>query len=256
MTDERQAPAARTGGEWAWSRAWLVLGLGAALGLAVGLILGALGGGGYSAATLVDGGPGGTVNALDISTDAANRYVQTELIYIEILQPKFRESIQAAGLPDPGKDPVASSQVALTNVVRLSAEGATKEDSVQASRIAAEVYAQDWKARTSQDLDGRRQNVTEQISNIRSQLSSLDTTPADLPERRGLSKQLTRLVQERESIATSLGEVAAVDRLVQESTPALAVRQLLSLPLGGAGMLLGLLVATGILIRHRSRVRQ
>lgn len=206
---------------------------------------------GYTAYAQVDGGPGGSVEAaLDISSDVANRYVQTELVHIEILAPAFSDAMTTNGLPP---SPVSATQQGTTNVIALGATGATSEQAAAKANVALGVYIADWRKRTEGDLRRMLDNTNLRIQEVRSESGVLGSGPEDSAQKRGLSSELTRLTQERSDLQFRIGGVKAANRVVEQAAPANAVRSMPLLQASILGLAAGLAVGIGYVVFSRLR---
>lgn len=223
----------------------------AAAGLLVAVVLSLLSGSGYTGTALADGGPGGSVEAaLDVSPDVANRYVQTELVYIGILAPAFDAAMSAAGL---SSQPVQATQEGATNVIRLSTGGDDVERAAQAANVALDVYIADWKARTSVDLQRLLDNTNTRIDQVRAESEDLGSSAEDQAQRRGLLSELTRLTQERSDLQFRIGGVEAANRVVEKATPENAVRSVSVIQVGLLGVIAGLALGLAYIVFRRAR---
>ncbi len=223
----------------------------AAAGLLVAVVLSLLSGSGYTGTALADGGPGGSVEAaLDVSPDVANRYVQTELVYIGILAPAFDAAMSAAGL---SSQPVQATQEGATNVIRLSTGGDDVERAAQAANVALDVYIADWKARTSVDLQRLLDNTNTRIDQVRAESEDLGSSAEDQAQRRGLLSELTRLTQERSDLQFRIGGVEAANRVVETATPENAVRSVSVIQVGLLGVIAGLALGLAYIVFRRAR---
>ena len=121
--------------------------VGAAVAVAIGMVVGPS----YAATALVNAGPGPSASLpLDLSTDVTQRYVSTELIYIDTLSGQMSAGITAAtGVQDP--PPVLTTQEGDTNVVKLTTVGSDPEQAAAMANAAADVYIQNWRERTAKD---------------------------------------------------------------------------------------------------------
>ncbi len=223
----------------------------AAAGLLVAVGLSLLSGSGYTGTALADGGPGGSVEAaLDVSPDVANRYVQTELVYIGILAPAFDAAMSAAGL---SSQPVQATQEGATNVIRLSTGGDDVERAAQAANVALDVYIADWKARTSVDLQRLLDNTNTRIDQVRAESEDLGSSAEDQAQRRGLLSELTRLTQERSDLQFRIGGVEAANRVVEQATPENSVRSVSLIQVALLGVIAGLALALAYIVFRRAR---
>ena len=223
----------------------------AAAGLLVAVVLSLLSGSGYTGTALADGGPGGSVEAaLDVSPDVANRYVQTELVYIGILAPAFDAAMSAAGL---SSQPVQATQEGATNVIRLSTGGDDVERAAQAANVALDVYIADWKKRTTADLQRLLENTNTRIDQVRAESEDLGNTAEDQAQRRGLLSELTRLTQERSDLQFRIGGVDAANRVVEQATPENSVRSVSLIQVALLGVIAGLALALAYIVFRRAR---
>ncbi|SRR5690606_12058522 len=225
--------------------------IGAGLGLLVAVLLSLVSGSGYTGTALADGGPGGSVEAaLDVSPDVANRYVQTELVYIGILAPAFEEAMSAAGLPP---QPVEATQQGATNVIRLSTGGSDADQASRAANVALDVYIADWKKRTTADLQRLLENTNTRIDQVRAESEDLGNTAEDQAQRRGLLSELTRLTQERSDLQFRIGGVDAANRVVEQATPENSVRSVSLIQVALLGVIAGLALALAYIVFRRAR---
>lgn len=223
----------------------------AAVGVIFAIGLGLLSGSGYTATSLADGGPGGSVDAaLDVSPDVANRYVQTELVYIGILEPEFNQALEAAGLP---AGPVRATQEGATNVIRLSAAGVDPNRAAAAANVVLATYIADWKERTTADLERLLVNTEDRIVEVRSESEGLGDTAEDVAQRRGLLTELSRLTQERSDLQFRIGGVKAANRVVEQATPGEAERSTSWFQMVLLGLIAGTAAALGYIVLRRAR---
>lgn len=223
----------------------------AVLGLILMLGVTARSASGYTAYAQVDGGPGGSVEAaLDISSDVANRYVQTELVYIEILAPDFAKAMTDSGLP---ASSVTAIQQGTTNVVALGASGANPVQAAEKANIASGVYIADWRSRAEGDLRRLVENTDVRIQEIRNQSGALGSGPEDTAQRRGLEAELNRLTQEQSDLRFRIGGVRTVNRLVEPASPDKAVRSTPLLQASVLGLVAGVVLGLGYVAFTRVR---
>jgi hypothetical protein len=223
----------------------------AAAGLILGVVLALLPGSRFTATALADGGPGGSVDAaLNVSPDVANRYVQTELVYIDILAPDFDQAMQAAGLPGSG---VRANQEGATNVISLATQGDSADQAAQQANVALEVYIADWKQRTTEDLERLLSNSQTRIDEVSAQIQDLGTSAQDEAQRKGLLSELTRLTQEASDLQFRIGGVQAANRVVEQALPQNAVRTTSPVQLGVLGLLAGIVIALALIVFARVR---
>ncbi len=221
------------------------------IGVLLALVLSLLTGGRFTGTALADGGPGGSVEAaLDVSPDIANRYVQTELVYIDILKPQFDQAMQDAGLPATA---VTANQEGTTNVIALATDGADTDQAARAANVALDVYIANWKERTTADLQRLLDNTNQRIEQVRSQLDQLGTGEADAAARRGLLTELTRLTTEASDLEFRIGGVKAANRVVERATPENATRTTSRIQLILLGFIAGLAVALVYIVFTRAR---
>ena len=78
------------------------------IGILLGVALAVLPAQSYRSLVLVDAGPGSSAaDALTFSPDVSNRFVQTELVYLDIEDPQIRAAItEATGIQNPA--PIAT----------------------------------------------------------------------------------------------------------------------------------------------------
>lgn len=205
----------------------------------------------YTAFAQVDGGPGGSVEAaLDVSSDVANRYVQTELVQIEILAPAFAEAMRTDGLTP---SPVSATQQGTTNIIALGANGANADEAARKANVALDVYIADWRKRSEEELRRLLDNTNVRIEEVRGESTALGSSTEDAAQRRGLEAQLSRLTQERSDLIFRIGGVKAANRIVQQATPADAVRSTPLLQAALIGLLAGLAVGLAYVLISRAR---
>lgn len=203
------------------------------------------------ASALVDAGPGGTTDAvLDVSPDVANRYVQTELVYIDILQPSIAEAIRAQGM-QPG--PIGARQEGTTSIVDISAQTGDAESSARQANIAAEVYIEDWRSRATSDLRRLQQNAQSRIADINQRLQALGDSSQDRAEAAGLRSELTRLTQELSDLQFREGGVRASNRIVESASPATALSRSSTVIYALLGFVLGAFAGLALVVYRRVR---
>lgn len=223
----------------------------AAAGLLISFLVALLAGSRFTGVALADGGPGGSVEAaFDVSPDIANRYVQTELVYIGILAPAFDAAMGAAGLPT---SPLQATQEGATNVIALSTGGADAEEAARAANVALEVYIADWKMRTTADLERLLDNTNTRIDEVRAESQDLADSAEDAAQKRGLLSELTRLTQERGDLQFRIGGVSVANRVVEQATPENAVRSTSLLQVAMLGVIAGAAVALVYIVFGRAR---
>lgn len=223
----------------------------AGAGLVAAVLLSVISGSGYTGTALADGGPGGSVEAaLDVSPDVANRYVQTELVYIGILAPVFDQAMTDAGL---SPQPVQATQEGATNVIRLSTGGSDADQAARAANVALEVYIADWKARTTADLQRLLENTNTRIDEVRTESEGLGDSAEDQAQRRGLLSELTRLTQESSDLQFRIGGVEAANRVVEQATPENAVRSISVIQVALLGLIAGVAIALAYIVFRRAR---
>ena len=228
-----------------------VLAILAGAGVVVAVLLSVISGSGYTGTALADGGPGGSVDAaLNVSPDVANRYVQTELVYIGILAPVFDQAMTDAGLEP---HPVQATQDGATNVIRLATDAGDPDPAAQAANVALDVYVADWKARTTADLQRLLNNTDTRIDQVRTESENLGDSAEDQAQRRGLLSELTRLTQERSDLQFRIGGVEAANRVVEQASPENAVRSISLIQVALLGLMAGVAVALAYTVFRRAR---
>lgn len=232
------------------SKEVMILAASTMIGLLVGVVMGLAGSDRIVATALVDAGPGGsTESALDVSPDVANRYVQTELIYIGILQPEFEKAFASAGIANPGS--IDARQDGPTSIVQLSAEAQSDTAAAEQANIAAEVYIEDWRSRATADLQRLQENTQLRIDEVQKQLDALGNSPDDRARAVGLRSELQRLTQELSDLQYREGGIRVANRMVQEATPGQAVART-SVPIYTAlGLVLGVAIGLALIVYRR-----
>lgn len=131
----------------------VVIAVATAVGLALVVGYALMSGTKYASTALVNGGPGSSASLpLDLSSDVTQRYVATELIYIDTLSDEIAANMTAAtGLTDPPS--VQSNQDGSTNVIKMTVVGSSPEQAAQLAEVAADTYITNWRERTLKDPD-------------------------------------------------------------------------------------------------------
>lgn len=224
----------------------------AGLGLVLGGLLGWLQQDRFSAAALADASPGVTVtDALDISPDIANRYVQTELVYLDIDQPQISAAAAAAGLTNSPK--VAARQVGTTNIIEIRGSGSTRERAADLANVALDAYIEDWRARTLDESQRLLENVTGRITTTKQQIADLGNTAADAAQARGLTSELSRLTTEQSDLEYRIGGIKTANRVVLRADAASATTVSSVVQFAGLGLLLGVALGLALIVWRRSR---
>ena len=226
------------------------------IGILLGVALPVLPAQSYRALVLVDAGPGSSAaDSLTFSPDVSNRFVQTELVYLDIEDPQIKAAITSAtGIANPA--PVATRQIGSTNVVEIAATAPTADLSAKAAKAAADVYVAGWRDRASADLDRSLAAIQQRLAQIQTQLKALPATggtSAQVAERDALSAEVGRLTGLQATASFDRTSIATSDRIVAAADPATATKSTSltrNIALGG---LVGLIVGLGALMLVRRR---
>ena len=226
------------------------------IGILLGVALAVLPAQSYRSLVLVDAGPGSSAaDALTFSPDVSNRFVQTELVYLDIEDPQIRAAItEATGIQNPA--PIATRQVGSTNVIEIAAIGPTAELSAKAANAAADVYVTGWRDRASADLDRSLVAIAQRLTQISARLKVLPETggtPAQAAERDALTSEVGRLTGLQATASFDRSTIKTSDRVVAAADPSAAVKSTSitrNIALGG---LVGLIVGLGALVLVRRR---
>jgi hypothetical protein len=226
------------------------------IGALVGLLLAVLPAVSYRAVVLVDGGPGATqADALGTSPDVSNRFVQTELVYIDIADDQIRTAItNKVGIANPAS--VVTRQVGTTNVIEIAATGPTAQQAADAANVAAAIYVDGWKKRTAADLEGSIDVIKARVAAIDTRLDALPATggtPSQAAERDSLTNERSRLSEQQATAAFQRDTVLAAQRVVAPATAAGAVKTSSIVRAVIFGGMFGLVAGVGLLLFVRRR---
>lgn len=135
----------------------VVIAVSTVLGVVLVVGYGLVSGSKYSSTALVNGGPGSSASLpLDLSSDVTQRYVATELIYIETLSDEMAANMaKIPGVTNP--PPVQSNQDGNTNVIKLTVVGDSPDQAAALATVAADTYINNWRERTREDPDREEQ---------------------------------------------------------------------------------------------------
>lgn len=216
-----------------------IVAVGAACGLVGGYLLGSLDAGTYSATTVVNGNVVGTSSPPElVSSDIVGTYTSTELSFFGFQTKAMQKAIaEQTGQANPTA-PVAVVDKG-TALINITASGPTAAASAQASMIAADMYINDWRARSIASINQQKAATNAALAAIR---------PND-PGEAGLEGQLA--AQEYDLKATE----AAV-RLIRPATPEAAVYTSSGTTIALLGGLLGTMAGLGVLLLFRRRRSQ
>lgn len=210
----------------------------------------------YTASALVDAGPAATAaDALDVAPDAAERFVQTELVYLGQDNAAIAaQAAQQAGLDSPPT--LAAREVATTTVVEIFATAPSQDDAAAAANAAAAIYSDAWRARSTAGIDQSLAAIEKQLVAVSARLAALPAeggTPAEQAQRGALQSELDRLATLQAETQFDRAAVQAADRVVAQADAASAVRTRSLLRSGFVGAVLGLMAGVGIVVLIRRR---
>lgn len=249
--DQEQPEAERTARRRSIGKESLIVGLCALGGIILGVVAAWMASG-VVATVLVDAGPGTPSDGTSsVSADVANRYVQTELVHVGILQPQFEEAMRAVGVQDPSA--VEGRQVAMTSLIELSTTAPDAEQASRQANTAADIYIRDWRTRATADIERKRQNTEGLITAVLDSLSTLKDTPTDRAQAAGLRRELAALTEQRAAIENQAGQIQSSSRLVQEASPDQTTERSSSVVLVALGLILGTLAGLTLVLYRRMK---
>lgn len=230
-----------------------------ALGAAAGVLWAAASGPSFVAEALVDAGPGATVAAsLDVSLDQSNRFVQTELLRIDVSRPLIADAVNSKLGVDQTFD-ISARQLGATNVISISATADAAQSAADVANIAADTYVTDWRERAVADSQRALSAVERELSSVTQQLEALGdlTTASEKAQSDALTRQYQSLSDQQAELQLEIATVGAVNRVVERAS-ASSASNVTSVPrtaLLGAlvGLVLGLVAA--LLVHRRSTPR-
>jgi len=213
-----------------------IVAVGAVVGLVGGYLLGSLDSGTYSATTVVNGNVVGTSSPPELtSSDIIGTYTATELSYFTYLTKKITANIaEQTGQASP-TPPVAVIEKG-TALIDITASGNSSVEAAQASTIAADMYIQDWRARSVASID-------QQIAATQATIKTLG--PA-APGVVGLQNQLAAQYYD-------LQATQAAVRLVKPATPESATFTSSGTTIALLGAIVGTMGGLGVLLLFRRR---
>ncbi len=131
----------------------VIMGAATVLGILAGLGFALASGASYVSTALVNGGPGSSASLpLNLSSDVTQRYVATELIYIDTLSDQMAANMaKVPGVTNP--PPVQANQDGSTNVIKMTVVGESPDQAAALATVAADTYIQNWRERTRLDPD-------------------------------------------------------------------------------------------------------
>lgn len=206
------------------------------LGLLGGYAVGTLDSGTYSSTTVVNGNVAGTSSPPALtSSDIVGQYTATELSYFGYLSKQMQTAIAEETGQQSVTAPVAVVEKA-TPLIDITASSSTAEQSSEASRIAAEIYIEDWRTRTIAGLE-------QQIEATRLTMSGLGEADA------GASEMQSQLA----SFQYALAATQSAERVVQPATPESATLTSSGTTIALLGGIVGLMAGLGVLLLFRRR---
>lgn len=251
----KSPPTKQREASWRVKRRHLVL-LAVALVL-LGAILGAL----FAATTnkstafaRVNGGPGTTQSEqLAVSGDQANRYVQTEVLFLSdpAVAQRVKEQLQLTATPS-----YAVRQVGNTSILEIVATADTGEVAADVANSVVADYVAGWRARSDDELVGRIETAQSQLTAVQSQMNDLGgdrVTPNEQAQLNAYSVQAQQLQGQLNDLTAQRAEVQSAIRIVTEASSDFAGRTSSPRMMALLGALLGGLVAVGVWVWVRRR---
>lgn len=213
-----------------------IVAFGAALGLVAGYLLGSLDSGTYSATTVVNGNVVGTSSPPELtSSDIIGTYTATELSYFTYMTKRISASIaEQTGQASP-TPPVAVVEKG-TALLDITASGNSAEDAAKASTIAADMYTEDWRARSIA-------SINQQIAATKATIAKVDS---DSPGAAALEDQLASQYYDLEATQTAV-------RLVKPASAATATFTSSGTTIALLGAIVGTMGGLGVLLLCRRR---
>jgi hypothetical protein len=175
------------------------------------------------------------------STDQADRFVQSELLYLN--SATFAQQAGAAAGAD--QSSITASQVGNTDVVRISAQAGNAGVAVRVADAGIRVYDQH-----------RRSVLTGGLSSLEKQLTAAqaalaDTSPDDAATKASLQTQISALQAQVDQVRTT-GDSTAAGGTVVESASAAGAYPTTSRTLGAiGGLAVGALLGLGLAVGPR-----
>jgi uncharacterized protein involved in exopolysaccharide biosynthesis len=223
----------------------------------IGLVLGFLLGGRVAktvATAQVDAGPGSTSSQqLSVSPDQANRYAQTQVLFIS--DPATATAVQASlGLDAPPSYTVR--QVGTTSVLEIAAQNSDATAAADVANAVARTYVAGWRARNTAELDKQLAEIDDQLATVAKQVDALSgsrLTPAQQARLTALTAQSQQLLAQQGTLQSDSAAVAADDRIVTIADPAFATTSPSTKLTALLGALVGFLAGVGIVAWSRRR---
>jgi hypothetical protein len=223
----------------------------------LGLIVGFAAGGRMAthvATAQVDAGPGSTLDQqLSVSADQANRYVQTQVLFLT--DPATATAVQKQlSLNAPPAFTVR--QVDTTSVLEISASNVDAAAAADVANSVARTYVDGWRARTSGEIDRQGVEISSQLAAVTTAIDALSgnrLTPADQAKITALTVQSQTLLAQQSTMRADAAAVASDNRMVTladskfaTTTPSTKLTALM-------GGLLAFVVGVGIVAWSRRR---
>ena len=151
------------------------------LGVLASVGFGVVVGSNYASTALVNGGPGSSASLpLNLSSDVTQRYVATELIYIDTLADQMAANMEKVpGVTSP--PPVQANQDGSTNVIKMTVVGETPDQAAALATVAADTYIRNWRERTRLDPD------REELASVKSDRYVQRPTPQNATKTMGMT---------------------------------------------------------------------
>jgi hypothetical protein len=222
-----------------------------------GLVLGLLVGARLSkhvASAQVDAGPGSTLDQqLAISADQANRYVQTQVLFVS--DPATASAVERQlGLDAPPTYTVR--QVGTTSILEISSQASNVDDAVAVTNAVAKTYISAWRTRTGAELAKQLDVVTDQLAAVTAAIDDLSgarTSAATQAKLTALSAQSQQLLLQQSDLKSSAAAVSNDNRVVTLADATFATSSLSAKLTAVVGALVGLLAGIGYIAWARRR---
>jgi len=208
----------------------------------------------HVATAQVDAGPGSTLNQqLSVSPDQANRYVQTQVLFLT--DPAVATAVQKElDLGAPAAYTVR--QVGTTSVLEISVSNADAGAAADIANAVARTYVDGWRTRTSGEIDRQNTEISAQLAAVTKGIDALSgprLTPADQAKLTALTVQSQTLLAQQSTLQSEAAAVSTDNRVVtladaQFSTTSPSTK--LTALLGG---LVAFVIGIGILAWSRRR---
>jgi len=208
----------------------------------------------HIATAQVDAGPGSTLNQqLSVSADQANRYVQTQVLFLT--DPATATAVQKQlALAAPPAYTVR--QVGTTSVLEISVSNADAGAAAETANAVASTYVVSWRNRTSGEIDRQIAEIRQQLGAVTKGIDALSAarlSPADQAKLTALTVQSQTLLAQQSTLQADAAAVASDKRIVTVANAQFATTSPSTKLTALLGGLVGFVIGIGILAWSRRR---